>query len=686
MMSGSGTMLYNCNLPYQIPPMKKLLLLLALAPVIANAQFYKEHHACAAAKQRGAAALIRQQAREASLSVLTSHELKYDVKFVKLDLNLERNTTYVSGGVTTVATPTMVLDTFMTILHQNLTIDSIRFNGALKTAIRQDSMVKIAMLPVLPQGSTFTVTIYYKGTPPPGGSAIGSAFDTDASGNTWGNNVTWSLSEPVGAYQWWPCKQVLTDKIDSSWVFVTTDSSNKVGSNGRLVNVVPLGNKKRHEWKSRTPINFYLISVAVSDYAEYNFYVKPDYLPNDSILVQNYIYKNLFNSPAWVNSGQKGDLDLLPPVIKLFSRLYGMYPFYKEKYGHCMASFGGGEEHQTMTSLGFFDYYIDAHELGHQWWGDNVTCKDWNDIWINEGWATYCELVTSQYLDPLNLNGYVNQAHSFVMSQPGGSCYFNNTLDANVIFDYRLTYIKGGSIIRTLQFVTNNDSLWFNTLRGFQNSYKDGNASVIDFKNYYQSQTGIDPTQFFNQWYYGEGYPTFNVKYNQVNNATFILKSTQTVSMPGVTPLFVTPMEYRISRTGRPDTTIRVMHSSPTEIYEFPLTGTITTVRCDPANWVINKTIGPAYDATLSTGIPQVSAPGEMSIGPNPAAGLFTVNNPARLSGNVMVWDLAGKLIVDKPLDGNTLIDLTRYAHGLYEVRVVNQDGGQLYSGKLIQE
>jgi hypothetical protein len=686
MTSGSKATFYNRNLPYQIPPMKKLLLLLACLPMISNAQFFREQHACAKAKQRSTTALLQQQAREAQMSVLTSHELKYDVKFVKLDLKLERNTTFISGGVTTVATPTMVMDTFMTILHQNHTIDSIRFNGALVTALRQDSMVKIAMLPPLAAGSTFTVSIYYQGTPPPGGSAIGSAFDTDASGNTWGNEVTWSLSEPVGAYQWWPCKQVLTDKIDSSWVFVTTDSSNKVGSNGRLVNVVPLGNKKRHEWKSRTPINFYLISVAVSDYAEYNFYVKPDYLPNDSILVQNYIYKNLFNSPSWVNTGQKADLDMLPPVMKLYCKTYGMYPFYKEKYGHSMASIGGGEEHQTMTTVGFFDYYVDAHELGHQWWGDNVTCKDWNDIWINEGWATYCELLTCQYLDPLNLQGNINQAHSYVMSLPGGSCFFNNTLDANVIFDYRLTYVKGGSIIRTLQFLTNNDSLWFNTLRGFQNSYKNSNASVIDFKNYYQSQTGIDPTQFFNQWYYGEGYPTFNVKFNHTNSY-FTLKSTQTVSMPGVTPIFITPMEYRISRTGKPDTMVRVMHSNPVEIYEFPLSGTITSVRCDPNNWVINKTVGPAYDGTLSTGIPQLTiAPGEMSIGPNPASGIFTLHNPARLNGRAIVWDLAGKLLLEKQLDDETILDLTRYPHGLYEVRVVNEEGGEVYSGKVIRE
>jgi aminopeptidase N len=667
--------------------MKKFIFLLALLPVIGKAQMARvaENHACAKAKQRYGAALLQQQAREASLSVLTSHELKYDVKFVKLDLNLERTTTFIKGGVTTVATATMALDTFMTILHQNLTVDSIRFNGTLYNSLRQDSMVKVGLPAPLAAGASFTVNVYYNGTPPAGGSAIGSAFDRDSSANSFGNAVTWSLSEPVGAYQWWPCKQILADKIDSSWVFVTTDSSNKVGSNGRLMNVVPLGNKKRHEWKSRKPINFYLISVAVSNYTEYNFYAKPQYLVNDSILVQNYIYKNAFTNPSWINS-EKVDLDQLPQVIKLYSNLFGMYPFYKEKYGHCMASFGGGQEHQTMTSLGFFDYYIDAHELGHQWWGDNVTCKDWNDIWMNEGWATYTEFITGQYLDPSNFAAYLGQYHTYIMSLPGGSCYFPNTLNSNTIFDSRLTYAKGGAIIRSLQFVTNNDSVWFNTLRGFQNTYKNSNASVVDFKNYYQAQTGIDPTQFFDQWYYGEGFPSFAIRYYKSGN-TLILKSTQTVSKPTVTPLFITPMEYRISRTGYPDTTLRLTQTSLVETFYIPMSGTVTLVKVDPDNWIINKTLGPIIDPSLDTGIPSIAGNGnEMSIGPNPGTGMFTLNNPARIAGKVSVWGLDGKLIFEKKLDGSTQLDLNRYAHGLYEVRVFNEDGGAIFSRKIIKE
>src|SRR5581483_9953446 len=100
---------------------------------------------------------------------------------------------------------------------------------------------------------------------------------------------------------------------------------------------------------------------------------------------------------------------------------------------------------------------------------------------------------------------------------------------------------------------------WFNTLRGFQNTYKGGTAGAQDFKTYYETQTGINATQFFNQWYYGEGYPTFTVKYN-VSGSNCYIQSTQSTSTPSSVALFVTPIEYKLTRTGAPDTVVRVMH------------------------------------------------------------------------------------------------------------------------------
>ncbi|MBA3662662.1 MAG: T9SS type A sorting domain-containing protein [Bacteroidetes bacterium] len=649
--------------------MKNVLIASAiLASISINAQ----EHFCAKAKQGSAEALIRHQQRTSALVPQISHELKYDVKFVHLMLNVERTTKFINGGVKTVATVTAsTLDTFACLLHQNHTIDSIRFNGALSAFTRKDSMVKVAPPLPLINGQSFTVTVYYKGNPPTGGSAIGSGFSNGTSGS-WGNQVTWSLSESIVAYHWWPCKQILRDKIDSSWVDITTDSLNKAGSNGLLKNVVTVGSKKRFEWRSKYPIDYYLISVAVAKYKEYDLYAHPLYLPNDSILIQNYIYDNAINNPAW--NSQKLALNKMPQVLEFESKMYGMYPFYKEKYGHCMAPFGGGMEHQTMTSLGFFDYYIDAHELGHQWWGDNVTCKGWGDIWINEGFAVYTELLVSQYLDNANFVSKLNSTHNNVMQQPNGSIYFTgvDTLNANRIFDSRLTYDKGGSIIHTLRFVTNNDSLWFNTLRGFQNTHKNSTASTTDFMNYYTAQTGINSTQFFNQWYYGEGYPTFTVKYNFVGNTCYI-KSTQTTSFPSSVPLFITPMEYKLTRSGAPDTIVRVNHVNAIENYSFTVLGTVTGLTCDPNNWVINKVVGPTVDATLNINEMENKLD-QVNIGPNPTKGSVTISGDA-VDGSIEVRDLNGKQLLKTNVTGNSSIDLGNFSNGVYTLKYSDKNG-----------
>ncbi|MCC6370089.1 MAG: T9SS type A sorting domain-containing protein [Bacteroidia bacterium] len=670
--------------------MKKIFLLASffLPLVFMNAQ----EHACAKSKIHSVASVITQQSKMAALSPQTSHELKYDVKFVHLNLNVERINKYISGGVKIVGTVTIApLDTFQTLLHLNLTIDSIRFNGVLVSAIRQDSIVKFKTPTNLNAGAGFTTTVYYKGTPPNGGSAIGSGFSNATSG-AWNNQATWSLSESFVAYHWWPCKQILTDKIDSSWVFITTDSLNKAGSNGLLKNVVVVGNKKRYEWKSRTPIDYYLISVAVARYKEYKQYAKPLYLPNDSILIQNYIYDNAINNNNWINQ-QKVALDKMPQVMSFLCNMYGMYPFYKEKYGHCMAPLGGGMEHQTMTTLGFFEYYINAHELGHQWWGDNVTCKSWGDIWINEGFASYTEHLVAQYLDPVNFAGNLNAAHNAVMGQPGGSVHFtgSDTLNSGRIFSSRLTYDKGGAIIHSLRFLTNNDSTWFNCLRGFQNTYKNGTASAVDFQNYYQTFTGINPTQFFSQWYYGEGYPTFTVKYNYTGTQ-FFLKSSQTVSMPSATPLFITPIEYKISRAAKPDTTIRLMHSNAVEDYTIALNGTVTAVQCDPNNWLINKSVGPSRDASLGVP-PNLADVAELngstegiSIGPNPTRGLVEISNKNNARGFVEVYALDGRLLAKKVLAEKTSIDLSDYSAGVYLIKFLDPENQERMSQKVIKE
>jgi aminopeptidase N len=320
----------------------------------------------------------------------------YDVTFYGLDLGLERNSVYITGSVTTHANvKSAPLSVFAFELHPNYTIASVTINGAQQSNItRNGSNVSVNLTTIVPAKGKVVAVISYSGTAPNGGNAaIGNGFNT-ARESQWGNDVTWSLSEPYAAYEWWPTKQVLTDKADSVHVAVTTSPENKVGSNGLLTNTVTLpSGKVRYEWKSRYPIDYYLISVAVSDYEEYVQFANPAGATKP-IPVVNYVYKGSL-------ANYKNQIDFTPPLIEHFSELFTLYPFALEKYGHSMAPIGGGMEHQTMTTQSTFTFTLTAHELAHQWFGDNVTCASWQDIWLNEGFASYAEYRPCSIFQPM---------------------------------------------------------------------------------------------------------------------------------------------------------------------------------------------------------------------------------------------------------------------------------------------
>jgi aminopeptidase N len=642
--------------------MKKLVLALSCLTFIAQAQ-----HPCSVSKIRN------NMHTQVAGTALTNLENGYDLKFYHLNINMERTTAFLSGNVRCLATvKSLTLDSFGFELHSNHTVDSVILNGVKTPVSRSGHEGRVAFASPLSQGTLFDATVYYHGTAPSGASAaIGDGYSTGTSGS-WGNDVTWSLSESYVAYEWFPCKQQLQDKIDSSWVFATTDSTNKVGSNGLLKNVVVVGNKKRYEWKSKHPIDYYLISVACAQYVDYSFYAHPQaYLP-DSVLIQNYIYNNPSTLPYF-----KSVIDSTKQLVELESKLFGLYPWSDEKYGHCMAPFGGGMEHQTMTSIGFFDFYVVAHELGHQWWGDKTTCRTWHDIFINEGFAAYTEHLAAEYLEPNQAASQMLQVHSSVMSQPGGSIWNPDTTNMNRVFDSRLSYDKGSGILHSLRFVINDDSVFFKGLRNYSAQFKDSTASIDDFKNSMAAYSGINLNQFFTQWVYGEGYPTFNVRWNQTGGQLF-LKVVETVSSASITPLYITPMQYKVQRAIG-DTIILVNQNVATQYFNMNMPGTVTGIVVDPNNWIINKVIGPTHDLTLE--ISPVSHNSAITVFPNPALNQITVRGCD--NADFVLMDISGKTILSEKVKEGESIDLSGLSRGMYLYRISSNNEQLLKTGKL---
>lgn len=596
---------------------------------------------------------------------LSNHDIgltqKYDVHFYKLDIELERTSTAIAGVVEIHATASAtVLDTFLFELWDDFTIDEIRLNGI--TPLAYSRVESAVYVPVdFEMGDAFFIEISYSGLPPEGGGPLGGGGMTNDFSPTWGNQVTWSLSEPFAAYEWFPCKQLLTDKADSSYVFVTTDASNKAGSNGLLTAVVDVpGGKKRYEWKSNYPIDYYLISVAVADYVEYNIYAEP--LDADPILIQNFIY----DSPGCLTFFTS-DINETADFLEHYSTLFGLYPFHNEKYGHCMAPLGGGMEHQTMTTQGYFNNTLTAHELAHQWFGDQVTCASWSDIWLNEGFASYSEEIMLAEFYPGGEVSSMLARHDDIMSEPGGAVWVEDSLSVGRIFSGRLTYDKGAAIVHTLRFLMNDDDVFYDVLQTYQDTYAMGTAHAADFKQVAETVSGLDFTNYFNEWYYGEGFPTYSIEYALVDGELVVVLN-QDVSMPGITPFFTNDLEIRITGVDGYTETVRLTGiDAASTVHSFPFPEAVDGIQCDPKNWIINQYTG----ATENLALASIAEFNEvLNIYPNPAVNELVFDNQINATA-YQVLDVNGKIVMQGNLsNGVNSLNVSSLSVGQYVFKV----------------
>ncbi|WP_205503183.1 M1 family aminopeptidase [Rufibacter psychrotolerans] len=624
-----------------------LLLWLNGAPGWVRAQD-KAEHPCAASRISTTPALLADGiTSEAHRNLMQ----KYDLHWYKLDLQAEHNSLDLSGNVTLYATALAPsLTEFAFELHPNFTIEQVLLEGT-PCVVRRSGSEVVALLPqAQPRQVRFKVQVFYAGWAPSGSSAaIGNGFNTAPT--PWGG-VTWSLSEPFAASEWFPCKQLLSDKADSVEVWVTTSKGNKVGSNGRLQRITPVGAQRhRYEWKSNYPIAYYLISVAIGPYEEYSFQTQIPGAPAP-VLVQNYLYPGVLSS-------MKTDIDRTGDFLRLFSELYGVYPFHREKYGHTMAPIGGGMEHQTMTTQSNFEFSLTAHELAHQWWGDEVTCADWSHIWLNEGFASYSEYLAYERLLPANAPNWLNGAHQSALSAPQGSVFVRDSTNVARIFSSVLSYRKGALVLHMLRHALQNDALFFQALRAYREEYRYQVATTRDFQRVVERVSGRPLGYFFDQWVYGEGFPVFDVAWAQQKNEVY-LQSRQFTSSPA-TPLFTTEVEYRI-RMATKDTVVLVQHGQETENYRFKVSGQVTGVEVDPHQWLLNQ-------ATVRQDASIVPQAGWVAY-PNPTQGAVLLKGGAGTPQQISIYDVVGRH-VRTVLASGTSFSVEGLPAGTYLVRVL---------------
>ena len=473
----------------------------------------------------------------------------YDLKYHRLELEIDPDIYYIKGIVTTYfEMKESNINAIYFDITDSLTVDSVIYHGTnLIFEKSEKDLLKINFLTPLLQDDLDSLTVYYQGEPP-AGDGFGS-FVQDYHNN---KPIIWTLSEPYGAKDWWVCKQSLSDKIDSIDIFVTVPNGNRVASNGLLVNEITQNNKTTFHWKHRYLIETYLVAIAVTNYVEYSDYY--DLQNGDSLLLLHYVYPE--DSVKLIKKAAR-----LLDFMEIFSDIFGEYPFTNEKYGHAQFSRGGGMEHQTMSFMTNYNFELVAHELVHQWFGNKVTCGSWEDIWLNESFATYFTGIAYERIYP---DLYWKPWREIQMENsrglPNQSIFVEDTTSVGRIFSYPTTYAKGAMMLHTLRWKTGDDA-FFQAVYNYMNDPKlaFGYARSSDFIRHIETTSGMDLGNFFEDWLYGSGHPNYTISWENISESEIKVTVNQTQTDASVL-FFDLPLPIRIQ--------------SGTEIQDFVLDNT----------------------------------------------------------------------------------------------------------------
>jgi len=540
-------------------------------------------------------------------------------------------------------------------MANELQVNSITRNATpLSFTHTTDQLLTISLGKSLAPGETDSLTITYEGAPPSNG------FGSFEQGTHAGQPIIWTLSEPYGVRDWWPGKQDLIDKIDSVDIYVTTPPGQLAASNGKLMSTTEVNGKLIHHWQHRYPIASYLVAIAVTNYTAYSHYLPLD--NGDTIEILNYVY------PETATQSQT-ETERTLQIMANYNKLFGTYPFAAEKYGHAQFGWGGGMEHQTMSFMGGFNVGLVAHELAHQWFGDKVTCGSWTEIWLNEGFATYMTGLTYEDQSPdIYWPQWKSSTSNSAMSQPGGSVFVDDTTSVNRIFSGRLSYNKGAYLLHMLRWIMG-DEAFFAACR----DYLDSPGTAYDFgyteelQAYLEQRSGKDLDEFFADWYYGQGYPTYDLTWTQqADSIIFWLGQVQ--SHPSVS-FFEMPVPVSVVLNGTAQTFV-LDHTTQDQRFAFSIGNTVVdNVSIDPEIWLLSKN---NIVTEITTSAYNPIAQSKFTVYPNPAKEFLQIL-PAEGIEAVEFYDACGKKWETKLASGSA--DVHDLPSGFYTVMLKGENG-----------
>ena len=588
--------------------------------------------------------------------------LNYDLKYQRMDLELDPAQSFVIGTVTSHFVPNQNISSIYFDFSNVLTVSEVKYHGTNLTFSQLSTKeIKIDFPTPLASATLDSLSIKYAGTPDTMGSA-GDAFTTSTQGGT---PVLFTLSEPYGAQEWFPTKQSMNDKIEKFDIKITTPSQYNVASNGKLFSETLLpGNKKLTFWQTNYPIPAYLVALGITNYTKFN-----DTMGTPPFPFVNYVYPSTAS-----NTTSMANINWTKDLMNLYEEYFGPYPYRNEKYGHMQFGWGGGMEHSTMSSMGSFGKGLIAHELAHQWFGDKVTCGAWNDIWLNEGFATYGEHLTNEKLLMTNSQfmSYLQSEIDYITQSAGGSVYVADASlgSVNTIFSGRLSYSKGGYVLRMIKWVLG-DAPFYQALKDYHNqpnlAYQ--YAVTTDLKNSLLQSTGKDFTGFFNDWIYGQGYPSYQIRWNQTPDQVIRFKVAQTQSHSSVN-FFELPLPIKVTGTAGQVVYLVLDHQSNNQYFAEALPFNVASVTFNYDKQIITKGSTVTKDPAILA-VNDVSKK-EIKIFPNPVKDELFVNGMTSEHA-YQIFSLDGKMLQAGTLSSEKSIGVNPLPKGVYLLKLADK-------------
>jgi aminopeptidase N len=581
----------------------------------------------------------------------------YDVIFYDLDLELQPVSEQLLGTVTVVAEVlASSLDVFDLHLRPNMTVDAVTSDDVAVGFSREGEVLTVTLDRTYQAGELVGVGVTYHGDPASGYFGW-SSYD--------GEPLIWTLSEPYGAHYWWPCKDVNTDKADSVDLHVKVPEGFVVASNGTLAYEEPHPEHRTFHWQERYPIVTYLVSLAIHPYARFSDWYTTQ--AGGTMEIQHFVV------PAFLDQAESG-YAVLPAMLDAFAGGFGEYPFVDEKYGHAHFPWGGAMEHQTCTSISYWAYgeWIIAHELGHQWFGDMITCADFHHIWLNEGFATWTEAYWFEQSQ--GMAAYHEEMNDAAYFGPG-TIYVEDASEGGDIFNGSLSYRKASWVVHMLRHILGEDD-FFAGLALYRERYGHSSANTEQFQAVMEEVSGLELTEFFRDWIYGEFYPQYEYAWVPADagpgevglrlRLDQVQTNTDTFTMPVV--------DVRVT-TDQGMFDIAVANADRTEIYNLSAPGSyIAMVEIDPDDWILKEV---TYNGT--TGVDDLVPAAQVALSsyPNPfnPATKLVYELPRASAVRLEIYDVAGRRVA-------TLVEAQRPA-GHHEVAWDGRDdaGAQLPSG-----